>query len=122
MDIYQRLMQDHKLQKDLAAKIMKTSGNSETRQSLFQEFKAEVENHEAAEEQSLYATLIEKPAGQEKAQHSIAEHKEASDLIEELDKMDMSGGGWIQNLSSSRTSLNITSMKKRVRCSSWRDF
>ncbi len=105
MNIYQRLTQDHKLQKDLAAQIMQTSGASEERQSLFQEFKAEVENHAAAEEQSLYATLMEKPDGQEKAQHSVAEHKEASDLIEELEAMDMSSGGWIQKFEQLKDDL-----------------
>lgn len=96
MDIYQRLTQDHETQRNLAAKIMQTSGASKQREKLFEEFKIEVENHAAAEEQSLYAALIEKEDGQEKAQHSIAEHKETSDLIEELEDMDMSSGAWIQ--------------------------
>lgn len=95
VDIYQRLQQDHEKQRDLAAKIMETSGDSEERHRLFTLFKQELDAHALAEEQVFYAELMEIPEGTEKARHSVAEHKEADDLLEELCELDMGSGGWI---------------------------
>ncbi len=95
MDIYERLKKDHVRQRDLASRIMDTSGDSKDRRELFAKFREEVDSHADAEEQTFYAALIEKPDGQEKARHSISEHKEAADLLEELDELDMGSGGWI---------------------------
>ncbi len=96
MDIYERLTEDHEVQKDLSSKLADTSGDSSDRRQLFENFKAEVEAHAAAEEQTFYGALIEKPDGQEKARHSISEHKEAADLMEELTDVDMGSSGWLQ--------------------------
>ena len=105
MDIYQRLTKDHEIQKNLAAELMETSGDSPERRSLFDKFKSEVESHAAAEEQTFYAELIETAEGQEQARHSIAEHKEAADLIEELTELEMSTGGWIQKFEKLKEEL-----------------
>ena len=95
MDIYTRLKQDHQKQKMLASKIVETSGDSETRQKLFADFKDELDAHALAEEQVFYAELMEIPEATEKARHSVAEHKEASDLLDELCELEMSSGGWV---------------------------
>lgn len=105
MDIYERLIQDHEKQRRLCAELMKTSGDSAERRKLFAELCEEVESHAAAEEQSFYAALIEKADGQDKARHSVAEHKEASDLIEELQAMDMGTGAWIQKFEKLKEDL-----------------
>lgn len=105
MDIYERLKQDHKKQRRLCEALMKTSGDSDDRRELFAELCDEVESHAAAEEQSFYAALIEKADGQDKARHSVAEHKEASDLIEELQEMDMGTGAWIQKFENLKDEL-----------------
>ncbi|SDJ59422.1 hemerythrin domain-containing protein [Microbulbifer yueqingensis] len=96
MDIYERLKKDHETQRELAADIMHTSGDSPERRSLWKDYRREAEAHAAAEEQVFYAALMEKPAGQDKARHSVAEHKQAADIIEELADVDMGSGGWIQ--------------------------
>jgi len=96
LDIYERLTQDHDTQREMARKLAETSGDSAERRALFEKFKLELESHANAEEQTFYATLIEKPEGQEKARHSIAEHKDAADLIEELENTDMGTGAWLQ--------------------------
>ena len=95
MDIYQRLKDDHGKQRGLAAGLMETSGDSDERRRLFAAFKDEVEAHAAAEEQTFYAALIACTDGQDQARHSIAEHKDAADLIEEIEGTDMSHGGWL---------------------------
>lgn len=105
MDIYERLTQDHQSQKKLASQIMETSGDSAERQRLFDEFRTETEAHANAEEQTFYAALIEQPEGQEKARHSIAEHKEAADQLTELNEQDMSSSGWIRNFEKLKDEL-----------------
>lgn len=96
MDIFERLAKDHEKQKLLAQEIMATSGDSAERRELFKRFKHELETHAAAEEQAFYAPLMELPEGTEKARHSVAEHKELNDLVEELTQSDMGHGAWIQ--------------------------
>lgn len=105
MKIYERLKQEHERQKDLACKIMQTSGDSEERNRLFCELFKEAEAHAAAEEQTLYATMMEKPDGQEKARHSVHEHKEAADLLKELKELSMGSGGWIHKFEKLKKEL-----------------
>lgn len=96
MNIYQRLTEDHGKQRGMAAGLAKTEGDSSERKRLFDEFYRELEAHAAAEEQTFYAELIATPDGQEKARHSVAEHKTAADLLKELTQTDMSSGAWLQ--------------------------
>ena len=106
MDIYQRIIEDHQTQRDLAARILKTEGNSEERQQLWEEFQPEALAHANAEEQTFYATLIENPDTQEQARHSVSEHKEADDLIEEINEIDMSSSGWLQTFKKLKEDLD----------------
>lgn len=96
MNIYERLIDDHGKQRGMAAGLAETEGDSAERRRLFDAFKKELEAHAAAEEQSFYAELIAAPDGQEKARHSIAEHKTASDLVKQLEDTDMSSSAWLQ--------------------------
>ncbi len=105
MDIYERLIKDHEKQKKLANRIMETSGNSDERRRLFEQFKAEAVSHANAEEQTLYAVLIEDPNSQEQARHSVSEHQDADELINELSDMDMSSAGWIQKFEKLKDEL-----------------
>ena len=105
MNIYDRLKQDHDKQRQLAEKIMNTSGDSENRHELWDQFKPEAVAHANAEEQTFYAALIQKPEAQEKARHSISEHKDADDIIQELDEMDMGSSGWIQKFKKLKDEL-----------------
>ena len=96
MNIYERLIKDHDKQRDIMNKLGKTTGDSLERRTLFEALKLEAESHANAEEQVFYAALIEDPETQEQTRHSIAEHKETSDLVQELEEKDMSSSGWIQ--------------------------
>ncbi|RFB05530.1 hemerythrin domain-containing protein [Parvularcula marina] len=95
MNIYERLIVDHEKQRDLLARIAKTEGESKERKSLWKSLYTELEAHALAEEQVFYSVLMEEPDGTEKSRHSVAEHKEMSDIAEELDGMDMSSPGWL---------------------------
>ena len=105
MNIYQRLTQDHHTHRELASKITQTEGDSEERRSLWNQFKPDVEAHAAAEEQAFYGIMIQKPEGQDKARHSISEHEEISELIEDLGKVDMSSSGWLQKFNKLKDRL-----------------
>ena len=96
MNIYERIKDDHDKHRALLEKIADTSGDTEERRQYFKTLKTDVKSHANAEEQSLYAALIEKQKGQDKARHSIVEHEEANDLFDELDDMDMSNPHWLQ--------------------------
>lgn len=106
MLIYDTLKLDHRTQEELAERLMETSGDTAERRDLYSRFKTEVEAHAAAEEQTFYAALIAEPDGQDQARHSIAEHKEASDLIEELEALEMSNGGWMQKFKKLQDELS----------------
>ena len=95
MDIYERIEADHDLQRELANKLVETQGDGPERRQLWERLRPEVEAHAAAEEQTFYAELIQAPSAQEQARHSISEHKEAADLIEELESTDMASGAWL---------------------------
>lgn len=98
MDIYARLEADHDTQRSLFKKAAETEGDTEERRELWRKIKIELEAHASAEEQTFYAELMSRPDGSDKARHSVAEHKEAADLIEEIDDTSMSSPGWLQRL------------------------
>ncbi|MEZ5217651.1 MAG: hemerythrin domain-containing protein [Ilumatobacteraceae bacterium] len=51
--------------------------------------------HAAAEERYFYVPLMEHDLTQEKARHSVAEHKELDDYVEELQATDPSSAHWL---------------------------
>ncbi|OCC22663.1 hemerythrin HHE cation-binding protein [Croceicoccus estronivorus] len=93
-NIFKSLKEDHDRHRKMLEQLGDTSGDSEERHATFKAFKEEVSAHAAAEEQSLYSTMLECPELTEKGRHSVAEHKEIDDFIEELEDTDMSSPGW----------------------------
>ncbi|MBW4331923.1 hemerythrin domain-containing protein [Stakelama sp. CBK3Z-3] len=100
--IFQDLKNDHDRHRDLLAKIAETHGDSEDRRDLFEKFRVEVSAHAAAEEESLYATMLAKPDLRDDARHSVSEHKEVDDFLGELSEMDMSSSGWLPKFKEMR--------------------
>lgn len=93
--IFADLIADHDRQRDLLARVGETSGDSEERRSLFEELRLELQAHAAAEEETLYATMLADPELREDARHSVSEHKEVDDLLGELIDTEMSSPGWL---------------------------
>ena len=91
--IFDRLKQDHDSHRQLFDKMDKASGDQ--LQKLFDQFKVEVMAHAAAEEETLYATMLARPDLREDAQHSVSEHKEIEDFLTELYEMDFASTGWL---------------------------
>ena len=62
---------------------------------LFEQLRLELQSHAAAEEESLYATMLANPELREDARHSVSEHKEVDDLLGELMDIEMSSSAWL---------------------------
>jgi hemerythrin-like domain-containing protein len=94
--IFHRLKQDHDAHRQLFAKMADADRDQdgERLEKLFAQFKVEVTAHAAAEEETLYATMLSRPDLREDAQHSVSEHKEIDDFLEELDGLAFNGEEW----------------------------
>ena len=100
--IFEDLKKDHDKHREMLEKLGKTEGDSEERRTLFKDLCTELQAHAAAEEQSLYATMLAKPDLREEAQHSVAEHKEIDDHLAELADTDMSSSAWLTKFKEMR--------------------
>ncbi|MEL6876126.1 MAG: hemerythrin domain-containing protein [Pseudomonadota bacterium] len=95
MDIFSRLKQDHDKHRAMLERVADTSGASAERREAFEQLRLDVSAHANAEEQSLYAEMLSRPVLQDKGRHSVAEHKEADDIFEELTEKPMDDSGWL---------------------------
>ena len=96
MTIFESLRNDHETQRTLVGILTDTTGDSEGRNEIWAKLKVELSAHAGAEERYFYVPLMEHDMTQEAARHSVAEHKELDDFIEQLDGYDMSAPQWIQ--------------------------
>lgn len=94
-EIFERLKQDHDRHRELLDKLLETSGETEERKKLFTELTKELKAHAAAEEQALYSTMLRKPPTTDETRHSVAEHHEIDEALNDLAATDMSEGGWL---------------------------
>ncbi|MFC7292060.1 hemerythrin domain-containing protein [Hirschia litorea] len=101
-DIYEVLEADHNHHRELLEQLSQTSGDTSQRRQLWEKFYFDVKSHAAAEEETFYANLMKTEDGQSKARHSVAEHKEVDDVLDELNEMDMSSSGWLNRFNSMR--------------------
>lgn len=92
--IYADLKRDHDKQRDMLKQLAELKGDSSERQKLFEAFRLEVQSHAAAEEESLYATMLGDPELRDDARHSVSEHKEVDDLLGELMDLDFASDEW----------------------------
>ncbi len=90
-----RLRQDHDKQRELLDQIAQTEGDSERRRELFTELTKELKSHAAAEEQAVYSEMLATPDVTEETRHSVAEHQEIDEMLNDLAATDMSSPGWL---------------------------
>ncbi len=93
--IFKALRDDHEKQRTLASLLIKTHGQSQGREELLARLKNELESHAGAEERYFYRMLMKYDLTQDKARHSVSEHKQIDDLVGKLEKTDMSSPGWL---------------------------
>lgn len=96
MTIFEALRQEHEIQRHLIDKLIKTEGKTEDRKKLFENLKHELKIHEDAEERHFYIPLMKKDMTQEKARHSVAEHHEMDELVEQMEDIEMDASNWLK--------------------------
>ena len=84
--IFKRLKKDHETHRTMLDKIEKASGDE--RMELFKKFRIEVTAHAAAEEETLYSTMLSDPELRHDGQHSVAEHHELDELMGDIEKLE----------------------------------
>lgn len=94
-DIFARLKEDHDKHRKLLDRLLDTTGASDVREALFVELTKELKAHAAAEEQALYSTMLRKPETTADTRHSVAEHHEIDEALNDLAATDMATGGWL---------------------------
>ncbi|MEW9856978.1 hemerythrin domain-containing protein [Novosphingobium sp. M1R2S20] len=100
--IFQDLKADHDRQRKMLAKLGDTSGKGDERAKLFEELRKELQAHAAAEEESLYATMLACPELRDEARHSVSEHKEVDDYLGELMDLEISSEEWLSKFGEMR--------------------
>ena len=95
-DIFARLIEDHNKHRALLDRLAKTADASKDRTSLFEELTYELKGHAAAEEQALYSTMMRKPPTTADTRHSVAEHHEIEEALNDLAATDMDSPDWME--------------------------
>ena len=93
--IYDVILKDHETHREMLETIVQTSGDTPQRRQAWEAFYYDVKSHAAAEEETFYAPLMEDPDGQDKARHSVSEHKELDDMMEDIRGTDYSSSAWL---------------------------
>lgn len=96
MTIFEALRQEHDVQRDLMERLIETEGKTEERKKIFEQLRHELKIHADAEERHFYIPLIKKDLTQEKARHSVAEHHEMDELVEQLEDTEMDASNWLK--------------------------
>lgn len=96
LDIFTALIADHDKHRKLLDQIEAADKEADKNQRLehFAAFALEAKAHAAAEEQALYSVMMSNPDLTSKARHSVAEHKEIEDLIDEIAELDAGSKAW----------------------------
>ncbi|WP_166362858.1 hemerythrin domain-containing protein [Pseudomonas akapageensis] len=95
MNIFEALRESHERQRTYARAVVRTSGDSEKRVEAYKRLKSELQAHETAEERFFYIPLMSDDNGVDLSRHAIAEHHEMDEMMEELDKTEMSNPSWL---------------------------
>lgn len=100
--IFQDLKADHDNHRKMLAQLGESRAGSEDRRTLFEALRKELQAHAAAEEESLYATMLACPELRDEARHSVSEHKEIDDFLGELLDLDTASPAWLTKFKQMR--------------------
>lgn len=98
--IFEDLKRDHDRHRKLLAKL--GDAEEKERRPLFEALRKELQAHAAAEEESLYATMLACPDLRDDARHSVSEHKEIDDRLGELVEADPKSDDWTETFGELR--------------------
>jgi len=93
-NIYEAIKKDHDEHRELLATIGDGRRKETDRKQAWDRFYHDVKAHAAAEEETFYSKLMTKTWGQDSARHSVHEHQQLDDLMEELNDMALDDEGW----------------------------
>lgn len=94
-DIFGALVADHHRHRGLLEQLEATNGASTERKRLFEELTCEIKGHAAAEEPSLWSTVLRKPEIMQDGRHAVAEHHDRDERLDDLAPSDMASGVWL---------------------------
>jgi hemerythrin superfamily protein len=100
--IFKDLIADHDRQRALLKRIGDNPGTDAPRRDAFEALRLDLQAHAAAEEESLYATMLADPELREDARHSVSEHKEVDDFLGELLDLDFGSDEWDEKFAEMR--------------------
>ncbi len=100
--IFEDLKADHDRQRALLKRVGDHPGTDAPRREAFETLQLELQAHAAAEEESLYATMLGDPELREDARHSVSEHKEVDDLLGELLDLEFGTPEWDETFGEMR--------------------
>lgn len=95
MNIFEALRESHERQRGYADALVQTHGDSPERVEAYKQLKAELQAHETAEERHFYIPLMQLENGVDLSRHAISEHHEMDEMLETLDKAEMSSPAWL---------------------------
>ncbi|WP_372762374.1 hemerythrin domain-containing protein [Pseudoalteromonas sp.] len=95
MNIFKALRADHDIQRKLVDALINTHGDTDERKTLMQQLKTQLQQHAKFEERYFYNPLMFEDLTHEKARHSVAEHHQIDELIEQLEDTEMSSPAWL---------------------------
>jgi len=95
MNIFEALRESHEQQRNLAERLIQTSGHTQEREHLFKQLKNELYAHSVAEDRYLYIPLMFDDVGLDITRHALSEHHEMDELVEKLEETDMSHPSWL---------------------------
>ena len=95
MNIFEALRQSHEKQRELAEKLIQTSGDTPERRDLFELLKNELFAHAVGEDRYFYIPLMMSDSGLNITRHALAEHHEMDELLEQLTETEFSNPGWL---------------------------
>ncbi|WP_127493697.1 hemerythrin domain-containing protein [Acinetobacter calcoaceticus] len=95
MNIFEALRESHENQRNLSEQLVQTHGLTEERKELFDALKNELYAHSVAEDRYLYIPLMFDDVGLDITRHALSEHHEMDELVEQLEKTDMSSPSWL---------------------------
>lgn len=94
-DIFARLKEDHDKHRALLAQLLASGNTDEARARLFETLTKELKGHAAAEEQALYSTMLRKPPTTAETRHSVAEHHEIEEMLNDLAATATASPDWL---------------------------
>ncbi|MES2291117.1 MAG: hemerythrin domain-containing protein [Pseudomonadota bacterium] len=98
--IFGRLVEDHDKHRALLAMIHATEPHDPARKTLFEEFVRDVHGHAAAEEQSLWSTVMRNPETTEFARHAVGDHHKLDKLMADAAARDITSRGWLRHFAA----------------------